>query len=287
MTFTEVTVTPEMAKDWLTRNLANNRNEYPSQVEKIADDIREGRWKLTHECIAFAGTKEKGSLIDGQHRLRAVVASNTSATFIIAEHCDVETFGVIGIGRARSTADLFTIEYKRKHGDSPKNATYLTSIAIAMLRGITTFKPKREKAASFTMKHLKLISRLHATFAKQHAIVGTPIVAAFANAVLYFGAEHVDPLIERMATELWSGRGDPLKALNARLVRAKTSETRDARLTLMDRYAITVSAIRAALEGEDREKTEPTTHNFGDNERDTRIKGMLAKKSKPREKANA
>ncbi|MFB8416467.1 hypothetical protein ACFC63_13300 [Streptomyces albidoflavus] len=65
-------VTPELAIEWLRRNIENNRPVSHGKVRQWKTDIEQGRWKLTHQGIAF---DPEGNLIDGQHRLLAIAAS--------------------------------------------------------------------------------------------------------------------------------------------------------------------------------------------------------------------
>lgn len=59
---------PEEAEKYLSGN-THNRPVRQKKVEKYAIIAREGKWKLTHQGIAFT---EDGTLIDGQHRLMAI-----------------------------------------------------------------------------------------------------------------------------------------------------------------------------------------------------------------------
>ena len=64
-------VEPEQAQKWLERNIAN-RTLRPSRVQEYATAMTEGRWRYTADPIRF---DSDGKLIDGQHRLMAVVRS--------------------------------------------------------------------------------------------------------------------------------------------------------------------------------------------------------------------
>lgn len=64
-----INITPEMAANWLTMN-TNNRKKDNNRINTYARAILAGRWVLTHQGIAF---DEAGNLIDGQHRLEAIV----------------------------------------------------------------------------------------------------------------------------------------------------------------------------------------------------------------------
>lgn len=80
------TVTPQMAKKYLERNV-NNRNVSKDKVSIYAKDILAGNW-TPGSSIGFF---ENGDLADGQHRLLAVVAANTSAVFVVIRNLPYES----------------------------------------------------------------------------------------------------------------------------------------------------------------------------------------------------
>ena len=67
----------------------------------MADDMRAGRFVVTHQAIAFDA---KGNLIDGQHRLRAVIMSGVTVTMQVAFDCEIGVGAPIDIGIRRSTS---------------------------------------------------------------------------------------------------------------------------------------------------------------------------------------
>lgn len=78
--FTErVNVSPALAKAMLRHN-TGNRKIRAAKVTQYADDMRNSRWAYNGETIIFA---KNGELNDGQHRLEAVVASDTPQDFLI------------------------------------------------------------------------------------------------------------------------------------------------------------------------------------------------------------
>lgn len=62
-------ITPEMAAMWLERN-CKNRPVSAGQVERYARDMAAGNWMITNQGIGF---DVDGALIDGQHRLNAII----------------------------------------------------------------------------------------------------------------------------------------------------------------------------------------------------------------------
>ncbi len=63
------TITPNLAKVWLTRN-THNRPMSAAVVKKYTKYMLEGQWRLNGEAIIFA---DDGSLMSGQHRLQACI----------------------------------------------------------------------------------------------------------------------------------------------------------------------------------------------------------------------
>lgn len=76
------------------------------RVEKFAHAMNAGQWQLTHQAIAV---DKDGVLIDGQHRLAAVVRSDTEQEFLVAYESQPETFDVIDTGSARTASDTLAI----------------------------------------------------------------------------------------------------------------------------------------------------------------------------------
>lgn len=109
------TITPAMASEMLNKN-NGNRNISQAKVQYYARIMREGSWKLTHQGIAISTT---GNIIDGQHRLVAIVQYGKPIDFIVtiveADDGLGELTAVgqpIDIGKIRSISDI-TSEHRR------------------------------------------------------------------------------------------------------------------------------------------------------------------------------
>jgi len=90
-----------MATAWLSKN-TNNRSLSARRVEQYARDMSQGKWKMTHQGIAFDGN---GTLVDGQHRLAAVIQSGKPIKMLVSEGVEGDANEFIDRGRARSFAD--------------------------------------------------------------------------------------------------------------------------------------------------------------------------------------
>lgn len=96
-----VRVVPPLAAQWLERN-PNNRPVSISTVQTYAADMRLGRWKLNGATIVF---NRRGDLIDGQHRLWAVLEADCTVEMLVVEGVDDEAKLTLDGGRPRRPAD--------------------------------------------------------------------------------------------------------------------------------------------------------------------------------------
>ena len=100
------TITPKKAKDLLEKN-THNRPISNSRVEHYASLMQNGKWHLTHQGIAISKTDV---IIDGQHRLMAVVDANMPIDFNITYGVEDHTFKYVDVGYTRTTSNIFAIE---------------------------------------------------------------------------------------------------------------------------------------------------------------------------------
>lgn len=100
-------ISPEVAKYLLSFN-TNNRTARQPLIARYAKEMKEGRWKEnTGELVKIS---KSGVLLDGQHRLLAVVKSGCSIPFHVSFEMDDEVFEVIDQGSKRNATDVFLIK---------------------------------------------------------------------------------------------------------------------------------------------------------------------------------
>lgn len=107
-----VIITPDLARDILTRN-KNNRPVDQTMVSLMAGEIEKGNWQVTHQGIALDGSLTTGFLVDGQHRLHAVIKANIPAPMLVFENVPPETFSVLDTGKRRSGGDVLALSGER------------------------------------------------------------------------------------------------------------------------------------------------------------------------------
>lgn len=98
---TETIMTPNAAESILERN-ASNRKVRTGHIKSLADAIRRGEWKLTHQGVAIG---KSGNLLDGQHRLMAIVMAGLPVKIMVSRDCDDDIFSVLDSGARRDVSD--------------------------------------------------------------------------------------------------------------------------------------------------------------------------------------
>lgn len=98
-------ITPAAARAYLEPN-RDNRKVRQERVERYAREMVKGHWMMAGDPIRFSDT---GRLIDGQHRLLAIVAANKPMEMVVMRGTADETFRVLDSGLQRSNGDSLGI----------------------------------------------------------------------------------------------------------------------------------------------------------------------------------
>lgn len=100
-----VDVTPEMAGTWLANN-PGNRAIIRARVDHYAALMKAGAWALNGETIVLG---PGGELLDGQHRLSAVVAAGVPVPMLVASGVALAARPTIDIGKSRSLPHIVSM----------------------------------------------------------------------------------------------------------------------------------------------------------------------------------
>jgi hypothetical protein len=205
-------ITPQMARDWLERNV-HNRNISDKLVEKFMIDMKTGKWELTHQGIGFDVNQR---LIDGQHRLWAIYFSEVSVRMLVTYNLPPEAMSHIDTQRVRSVADMLKLEH-----DMP-NPRKL-SARCAVIRDIET--PKRAGVPLSIDQTLEIYGRHKAgvDWSLESLHTGRIWTAAPIAGALAYAYPTNPELIADFATRLKTGeglqRGDPAYTLREYFLR--------------------------------------------------------------------
>jgi len=99
-------VTPEKAAYYLSLNFSDNRNLSDKAIQELSSEMRSERFTLSDSAICF---DTRGELVNGQHRLSAIVRSKTVQPLLILKNVPDETKLILDVGRVRRMDDRITI----------------------------------------------------------------------------------------------------------------------------------------------------------------------------------
>lgn len=223
-----VEVSPEMARKWLERNIGN-RPASPKHVAKLESAIRGGKWKMTGDPIRFS---KSGKLIDGQHRLQAILNSGETVTCVVMRDLEDEIFDVLDSGKGRQKSDVLFIEL----GLPVETCKVLASSAGWVLdyeHGQYGFNGRAEKAEvlEFVQSNPQLIySAEYAQALPHQSPVPRSIAAMFHFYACRRSQVSVERFLERFMVGAVDGANDNLlhlrnKCFNAKVARRPLSRT--------------------------------------------------------------
>jgi len=196
-------VTPAMATEWLAHN-DMNRDLRRSTVNQYAVAMQEGRWFCNGQPIIIA---TDGTLLDGQHRLSAIVAYGKPVEMYVTRGIEKAAFDTIDNGVARKSAHVLQCK-KVKH---PNMCAAIARSSIAYVNGLN---PKngldRQLITNFVEEHPYIVeaSALAKRVSKQMAPTQFGMVVFLADESRKHDAE-----IESFVTGIQNGiglmKGDP------------------------------------------------------------------------------
>lgn len=125
------TITPDQAEKYLQLN-TNNRHLRKLLVNQYAKDMTAGNWKLTHQGIAF---NCDGTLLDGQHRLAAIVQSGATVEMLVARGIDSRSQLVMDDHAKRSAGDALSLSRGER----------ITQSQVAIIRAAVELSQGRNK----------------------------------------------------------------------------------------------------------------------------------------------
>ena len=233
-------ITPMMAANWLENANTNNRRVREAYARQLARDMAQGRWRLTHEALAF---DPHGVLLDGQHRLWGIVLADVPVEMHVWFNITSDSLAVINGGKTRSLADQLRLS--REHGQVTKNHT---SVLNAMLGGMSGPKKMTTLEASEALScHGEAVAFALSTIPSGRYIANATTRAVIGRA--FYSADHLR--LGEFGRRLVSGVVPVASAISVVLLRQYLySNPGDSYATRRDRYAKTERALLAFLKNE-------------------------------------
>jgi len=98
-------INPHVAAEWLKRN-TQNRKTSRLHVEALAHDMEKGNWEVNGDAIRF---DINNTLIDGQHRLQAIIKSGVTIECLVIKNLPSEAFATIDTNKVRGGSDTLSV----------------------------------------------------------------------------------------------------------------------------------------------------------------------------------
>jgi hypothetical protein len=213
-----INVTPEIARVLLDRN-THNRKIAKGHVTFLVKEIKNGDWKFGGEPIKI---DSNGVLIDGQHRLLAIIAANTQIPMLVLSGIDPTAFSVLDTGRKRLGGDALGI-----HG--VENST-LVAAAIKLIVHTNRGSYGETGASNRTLSNDDLIrfydenpeiieaankgKRLNT---ESYKLLAPSIIAAFSFILSKISESDADEFLEKLCVGVELEAGSPIMQLRQKL----------------------------------------------------------------------
>lgn len=202
------TIGPKKARKYLD-TMGRNRRQRGRLKARFIDAMKAGHWKLTGESIKF---NTKGELIDGQHRLEAVIESGKSIEILVCRNVPDEAFMELDTGGTRTPGDLLTVagyDYTNGVASAIRHLTSIYEIEGGQMApsSMARKRVEPETLLEYAETHSDaLVDAVRKTMSKQARTVCSP-PALFA-ALYFIFAEHNKRGAERFFQLLIHGMDD-------------------------------------------------------------------------------
>ena len=100
---------PVEAREYLQCNTKNRPLNKRHEL-RLRDIMARGEWYLNGETIIFSA---EGVLLNGQHRLHAIINSGVTVDVLVVLGIDAEAFRTLDGGRSRTTGDVLAMDNER------------------------------------------------------------------------------------------------------------------------------------------------------------------------------
>jgi hypothetical protein len=234
------TITPEWAAEILAEKNIGNRPMSRLHVDALAKEIKRGSWKVNGDTICINDRR----LIDGQHRLAAVVKAGMCIQSFVIEGIPCDVFDTKDVGKRRSMGDTLGVR-------GEKNSTRLASALVLIDRYLSG---RADIATRYTNTEIGEILQRHPEARKsiQTGITSKSLMSPSVLDACHYLFSKKDPVladefVEKVTRGAGLEDGSPWYLLRERLVKNSLSSAKLDRPHLM---ALCIKAWNAVRTGE-------------------------------------
>jgi hypothetical protein len=235
-----MTITPAIAAKLLENN-PKNRPLSHMLIARLAKEMREPRWKVNGDMIRLTGYNGKGNIIDGQHRLNAVIKSGVTIQSWVMGGLPEDVFNTIDSGKIRNASDTLFC-------DGEKSSRSLSAALIMVDQYVHR---KFNFSHKYTNAQVQELLEVHPDLRNYLRSQKTPVMPpSIFHACYYLFSRRDRGLAENFADSIVDGLGlkpkDPFYVLRELFLKSRTGS---ARITKPNIFAFCILAWNFARDG--------------------------------------
>ena len=252
VTITTMTITPDDARLILSQG-APNRPLNEGLVARYACDMADGLWQQTGEPIKF---DHEGNLIDGQHRLNALVKSGVTIEFVVVTGLSFATQDTMDSGRKRSLGDQLAMR-------GYKNTNQLAAAIVMLMAWERSGKPERRAFKTTNSQALRWFENNPGVESSMNAVEAARRSVRYPGSLATAIHYRMSLISPANADFFWKVLADgrsvsgtsTILTLRDRMIKAAVSKEGSAQsMAVVYRAALTIRAWNAWIEGRDLSK---------------------------------
>jgi len=219
---TKETITPELAEEFLKKN-KSNRPLSSKHVIALAGSIDRGEWMFTGESIKFS---ESDTLLDGQHRLSAIVMAGIAVDMLVVRGLPDEAFHAIDIGiKKRGLSDVLAIAGEKNY--------IVLSAALAVIKAWEVNQEQIVAYGQFSVQQIEEVLsrhpeiRVHASIREGvRSMMHPSLACALSYLFSLVDADKTNTFFDRLQHGVGLDKGSPILLLRDRLFLNKASKSK-------------------------------------------------------------
>lgn len=237
-------VTPELAEEWLGKN-THNRLVRPTYVRSLARDMANGQWHFDGAPIRFSA---EGVLLDGQHRLHAVIRSGVTVSMLVLTNLTAESQVVMDTGRARTLGDVLKLQGEHNYIPLATTVRAINNWETQTPEAFAGFRPVSTPAALATLEKYPWVREGMTTVssASKNANLSTSVGGLTWWMFMQIEPEDCTDFFNKLSHDLGHSEGDPIYHLRRALMDSRSPHLGNRKYML----AITIKAWNAYRQGE-------------------------------------
>jgi hypothetical protein len=234
------TITPMLARHLLSCS-GGNRSIKQAKIMSYARDMAAGNWKLNGETVII---NDAGVLIDGHHRLKACIESDTAFQSVVVRGGDVGSEKTIDMGASRTLADVLSFQ-----GEKNGNAL------VAAINAAVSIRNGRPRSANLSSTEILDFLEEH-PLSREFSADGTrkslprvgAVICGIGIVAQHLGqSDQYQDFLSVLQTGIPAYAGCPAHALRERIMRDAAQRNK---MPLHEAHRLTVVAWNKFLDGQ-------------------------------------